>query len=201
MIAVRVCGVSLVRPNPLACGEIRHRSAFETGLYMLPIALAMMVCSPISGRLVGAYGARPSLVAAGIAIATSGLILTRLDADTSTPVLLASYLILGIGVGLVNAPITNAAVSGMPRAQAGVASAIASTSRQTGAALGVAIAGSIASTGEHRTVDAGFAAATHAYWWLVVGLGAAVIVLGMISTSAWAKGTARRIAQLLDEPR
>jgi len=189
--------------NPLYLQEIRHRSAFETGLYTLPIALAMMVCSPISGRLVGAYGARPSLVAAGTAIATSALILTRLDADTSTTVLLASYLIFGIGVGLVNAPITNAAVSGMPRAQAGVASAIASTSRQTGAALGVAIAGSLASTGgrgEDRAIDAGFTAASHAYWWLVVGLGVLVIALGAISTSAWAKGTTRRIAQLLDDP-
>jgi EmrB/QacA subfamily drug resistance transporter len=189
--------------NPLYLQEIRHRSAFETGLYTLPIALAMMVCSPISGRLVGAYGARPSLVAAGIAIATSALILTGLDADTSTMTLVASYLLLGIGTGLVNAPITNAAVSGMPRAQAGVASAIASTSRQTGSALGVAIAGTIASTagrGAHRAIDPEFTAATHGYWWLVVGLGILVTGLGIVSTGAWASATARRIARLLDEP-
>ncbi len=190
--------------NPLYLQEIRHHSAFEAGLYTLPVAVAMMVCSPISGRLVGRYGARPSLVAAGIAMAISALILTGLDAETSTVVLLASYLTFGIGAGLVNAPITNAAVSGMPRTQAGVASAIASTSRQTGAALGVAIAGSVASTGgrgEHRTIDAGFTAATHAYWWLVVGLGALVVALGVVSTSAWAKETAKRIARLLDDPR
>jgi EmrB/QacA subfamily drug resistance transporter len=189
--------------NPLYLQEVRHRSAFETGLYTLPIAAALMVCSPISGRLVGAYGARPSLVAAGTALAASALILTRLDADTSTVVLLASYLIFGIGAGLVNAPITNAAVSGMPRAQAGVASAIASTSRQTGAAPGGAIAGAIASTGGrdvHRAIDVGFTTATHAFWWLVVGLGTLIMALGVISTSEWAKGTARRIAQLLDEP-
>ena len=50
-----------------------------------------------------------------------------------------AYVLFGIGFGAVNPPITNAAVSGMPPAQAGVAAAIASTSRQVGASLGIAI--------------------------------------------------------------
>ncbi|HEX4460905.1 MAG TPA: MFS transporter, partial [Polyangia bacterium] len=66
--------------------------------------------------------------------------------------------------------------------------AIASTSRQTGSALGVATAGALA------------AAAPHSVWWLVVGLGGAIVALGVLSTSAWARRTARRVAQLLEEP-
>ena len=58
--------------------------------------------------------------------------------------------VFGIGFGFVNAPITNAAVSGMPRAQAGVAAAIASTSRQIGQTLGVAVVGSLVSTSLQR---------------------------------------------------
>ena len=80
-------------------------------------------------------------------------------------------MVFGIGFGFVNAPITNAAVSGMPRAQAGVASAIASTSRQIGQTLGVAVVGSLVSAsvagGEHLD----FAAASQAGWWVLAGCG------------------------------
>ena len=68
--------------------------------------------------------------------------LTGLTAHTPVGWLLGSYVIFGIGFGLVNAPITNTAVSGMPVTQAGVAAAIASTSRQVGQSLGVAVVGS-----------------------------------------------------------
>ncbi len=53
------------------------------------------------------------------------------------------YAVFGVGFGSVNPPITYAAVSGMPNNQAGVAAAVASTSRQVGQALGVAVTGSI----------------------------------------------------------
>lgn len=94
----------------------------------------------------------------------------------------------------MNAPITNAAVSGMPRAQAGTASAVASTSRQVGASLGVALAGSIA--GEALSQE--FASSTHAFWWLVLALGGGIVALGVLSTGARAKASAERIAYLLD---
>ena len=51
---------------------------------------------------------------------------------------------------MVNAPITNTAVSGMPRAQAGVAAAVASTSRQIGQTLGVAVIGAVLAAGRRR---------------------------------------------------
>ena len=56
-------------------------------------------------------------------------------------------MLFGIGFGMVNAPITNTAVSGMPRAQAGVAAAVASTSRQIGQTLGVAVIGAVLASG------------------------------------------------------
>jgi hypothetical protein len=78
---------------------------------------------------------------AGIAIMASGIMLTRLAAGPPMSWLIACYLAFGIGNGMVNPAITNTAVSGMPRSQAGVAAAIASTSRQVGTALGVAVDG------------------------------------------------------------
>lgn len=69
---------------------------------------------------------------AGAALCAAALMLTRLSPTTSTAYLLASYVIFGLGFGLVNPPITNTAVSGMPPSQAGGADAVASTSRQVG---------------------------------------------------------------------
>ena len=67
------------------------------------------------------------------------LLLTGLAVHTPLGLLFASYVMVGIGLGLVNPPITNTAISGMPPAQAGVAAAIASTCRQVGATIGIAV--------------------------------------------------------------
>ena len=95
----------------------------------------------MSGRIVGRRGPRLPIVVGGIATA-GGAHADPADPHTAVGWLIASYVVFGIGFGMVNAPITNTAVSGMPVTQAGVAAAIASTSRQVGTALGVAIAGS-----------------------------------------------------------
>ena len=133
---------------------------------------AVIVCSPISGRLVGAGHVRLALVVAGVAIAAAALLLVDLQQDTPLARLVVAYAIFGVGLGMVNAPITNTAVSGMPRSQAGVAAATASTSRQVGASLGVAIAGTLAGGGIRVAHSATFAASTHPVFWLTVGYGA-----------------------------
>jgi MFS family permease len=176
-------------------------SASQAGLATLPIALALMVCSPLSGRLVGAGRARLALVVAGGAMATGALLLTALTQHTPLASLLAAYGIFGVGLGTVNAPITNAAVSGMPRSHAGIASAVASTSRQVGASLGVALAGSLAGTGIEAGHVHDFAAATHAFFWVSAGLGVAIVALGLASTGARARASAAQVAFLLDTPR
>jgi hypothetical protein len=123
--------------------------------------------------------------------------LTRLARDTSSGYLILSYVIFGIGSGLVNPPITNTAVSGMPRSQAGVAAGIASTSRQVGAALGVAVGGSAALSALHGPFRLGFAEASHVGWWIIAGCGAAIGLLGLVTSGRWARDTAERTAGLL----
>ncbi|MES1183458.1 MAG: MFS transporter, partial [Myxococcales bacterium] len=186
--------------NSLYLQEARGMSAARAGLATLPIALALMVCSPVSGRLVAAGRARLALVVAGTAMATGALLLTALAEDTTLSYLLAAYGIFGVGLGMVNAPITNTAVSGMPRSRAGIASAVASTSRQVGASLGVALSGALAGTGIESTRGADFAAATHVFFWVSAGLGTAIVVLGIASTSARARASALSVANLLDKP-
>jgi EmrB/QacA subfamily drug resistance transporter len=185
--------------NSLYLQESRGLAPSAAGLCTLPIAAALMICSPISGRLVGAGHVRAALVVAGAAIATAGLLLVDLKQDTSLPRLVVAYGIFGVGLGMVNAPITNTAVSGMPRAQAGVAAATASTSRQVGASLGVAIAGTLAGGGIRAAHSATFAESTHPVFWLTVGYGCAIVALGLVSTGARARASALRVAPLLEE--
>jgi EmrB/QacA subfamily drug resistance transporter len=183
--------------NTLYLQDVRGYSPLHAGLYMLPMAAMTVVFAPLSGRIVGARGTRLPLLVAGIAITASGVMLTRLTSGTSMSWLILAYVVFGIGFGLVNAPITNTAVSGMPRSQAGVAAGIASTSRQVGGALGVAVVGSAvlsALAGPFRT---GFADASHVGWWIITGCGAAVLLVGMLTSGRWARGTAQRTADRL----
>ncbi|WP_308191892.1 MFS transporter [Kitasatospora humi] len=184
--------------NTLYLQDVLGYSAMKAGLYVLPMAVMAMVFSPVSGRLVGGRGPRPPLLAAGAAMAVSGLLLTGLSDRTPVAQLMAAYVVFGIGFGMINAPITNTAVSGMPRSQAGVAAAVASTSRQTGQSLGVAVIVSVVVSSVHGPLRSGFATASHAGWWIIVGFGLLVTVLGILSTGARAVRTAARVAESLE---
>ena len=83
----------------------------------------------------------------------------------------------------------------MPPAQAGVAAAVASTSRQVGMTLGVAVVGAVAGAGVAGAhLGPGFALATHAGWWIITALGVVVLALGALTTTRWAEQTARATA-------
>jgi MFS family permease len=184
--------------NSLYLQEARGLDPAAAGLSTLPIAAALMICSPLSGRLVARGRVRFALVTSGLALSTGALLLTGLTRETPLLTLVVAYAIFGVGMGTVNAPITNTAVSGMPRAQAGVAAAIASTSRQVGASLGVAIAGTLAGGGVEAAHSATFAEALHPVLWLTAGYGAVVVFLGFLSTGARARASALRVQPLLD---
>jgi len=181
--------------NTLYLQEARGLSPLHAGLYTLPMAATTVVVGPLTGRLVGRFGTRWSLVLGGAAIAASAVMLTGLERDTSVAWLFASYVLFGIGFGSVNPPITNTAVSGMPAEQAGVAAAVASTSRQVGSSLGVAILGAVA-VGT-ATSGAAVAESSHPGWWIVAGCATLIVVLALASTGAWARGTAERAAAAL----
>ncbi|MBO0855161.1 MAG: MFS transporter [Nocardia sp.] len=161
---------------------IRHYSAVHTGLLYLPMALAVLICSPLSGRLVGQYGTRPSMVAAGIMMTCAAVLLTGLGPSTPIWRLIVTFAIFGIGFGTVNAPITTSAVSGMPNDRAGAASAVASTSRQVGVSLGVALCGLLTGAG---------------LWWVLAAITAMIVLLGVTSTSGWALRSRDGVAHLL----
>jgi EmrB/QacA subfamily drug resistance transporter len=178
--------------------DVRGMPALTAGLCLLPIGILVVLFSPRTGRLVGTRGPRLPLMIAGIALALGGAASLWLGPATPLPAVLAVYLLFGVFLATVNPPISNSAVSGMPRAMAGVAASFASVGRQTGTSLGVAISGAIVGPALARGAAA-FTGAEHAVWWLVLGLGAGILVLGLLSTGRRALGTAERAAALFEE--
>ncbi|MER7176851.1 MFS transporter [Streptomyces mesophilus] len=180
--------------------DVRGLDALHAGLWMLPMAAMCFVCAPLSGRLVGSRGPRISLLVAGVAMTVSGVLFAAFEAETSNTTLVIGYVVFGIGFGFVNAPITNTAVSGMPRAQAGVAAAVASTSRQVGGTLGVAVIGAVLAAGMASSASSStdFVEASKPAWWIIAGCGLSVLVVGAVTSGRWARGTAIRTAERLE---
>ena len=177
--------------------DVRGYRPLIAGLFLLPMAAAMAVSAPLAGRMLARSGARAPLLIAGAGITAGGILLTQLTNSSAPGYLVLAFLVFGIGMGFVNAPITNSAVSGMPRSQAGVASGIASTSRQVGSSIGVAVMGSVLAANLHGSMTAGFAAATRPGWWIIAAAGVVVIVLALITTSRSGKASAARTATLV----
>jgi EmrB/QacA subfamily drug resistance transporter len=177
---------------------VRGLSPLAAGCCLLPLAATTVVLAPISGRIVATRGPRLPLILSGALLTVGSLVLLPMSAHESFVVIIAAFVVYAGGFGLVNAPITNTAVSGMPRAQAGVAAAVASTSRQVGATLGVAVVGSVVSASIGRSVRTELVPASHVAWAVIAGFNVIVLVLGALSTGTRARETARRNADLLD---
>jgi MFS family permease len=177
-VAVFVALNATLLTNTLYLQHTRGMTPIAAGIATLPMALGATICAPLSGYLVGRLGPRLPLTLAGIFIAAGGLCLVNLDTHTDFQLLLLSYLLIGIGFGFANAPITNTAVGGLPPARAGVAGAITSTARQFGAALGIAISGSLIA----NTTPSTFAHATHPVWFLVTACGLTLLATAQTTT-------------------
>ena len=182
--------------NTLYLQEVRGLSALHAGLMTLPIALCTLVFAPLSGRILGRRGPRVGLLLGGVGLALGGALMSSITRTTPLAELLPAYVLFGAGFGMVNPPITNTAIIGMPPSQAGVAAAVASTSRQVGQTLGVAVSGAIAA-GATGLVGPGFITNSEPAWWIVAGCGVAVLGLGLASTTRRAQASAERVSKEL----
>ena len=181
--------------NTLYLQDGRGLSPVQAGLYTVPVALMIVLGSPLSGRIVGRRGPRLPLLIAGVGLTVACAMLAGVGPATPLAPLFATYVVFGLGFAFVNAPITNAAVSGMPRAQAGVAAAIATTSRQVGQTLGVAVVGAVVTS---HLGEAGLSSASRPAWWTLAACGALVLLLGVLATTTRAGESARRTAAQLN---
>jgi EmrB/QacA subfamily drug resistance transporter len=181
--------------NTLYLQDVRGYSALHTGVALIPMAALMMVFSPLSGKLIARAGPRPSLLLGGSAVIAAGLVSALPAGEPSDLRLFLGYALLGTGLGWLNAAITNTAVSGMPREQAGVAAGVASTTRQLGSALGVAIIGSVIA--EHvAQVGPGseFTQAARISWGIIGLCGLIILTVGGLTTGPRGRRLAERNA-------
>jgi EmrB/QacA subfamily drug resistance transporter len=139
--------------TPLYLQTIHGASALRAGLALLPMSLAFVIVAQLSGRLTQATGARV-MTCGGMAGMGIGMVLFALTAGHGLWASEAALLVIGVGLGLITAPVQNIAVASVPAARAGTASGLVNTARMVGAALGVAVLGMLFATGAGVTPDA-----------------------------------------------
>jgi EmrB/QacA subfamily drug resistance transporter len=185
--------------NTLFLQDVKGFSPLHAGVALLPMAALMMFFAPLSGRLIGRRGARLSLVIGASCVLVAGLVAALPAGEIGDVRLFVAYALNGTGLGWTNPAITNTAVSGMPREQAGVAGAVASTTRQLGSALGVAIIGSVIASHVTKIVAGpAFASASRVSWAIIAFCGLTMLGVGASTTGAWGRRQAKANAARME---
>ncbi|UXY26476.1 MFS transporter [Streptomyces sp. HUAS TT20] len=141
---------------------VQGRRPFEAGLAELPAAVGAVAAGLVAGRAARRFSVR-AVVSGGLgAIGLALAVLTTLGQSTGYPVLGAALLVVGVGAGFSFTVTADVILSSVPKDQAGAASAVSETAYELGAALGIALLGSIV-TGVYRdfTGPAGTPEAAH----------------------------------------
>ncbi|WP_433326401.1 MFS transporter [Spirillospora sp. CA-294931] len=151
---VSVGELGLVFLIPLFLLGVHGTSPLQISVAILPLALGAFLTGGYAGKLANKRGAH-RVVQIGMALevaAVFGLALT-LSASTTGFGIAPWMLLYGSGLGLASAQLTNVSLAQVPPARSGQASGTQSTARQVGAALGIAIIGTVFATGLGRTMD------------------------------------------------
>jgi EmrB/QacA subfamily drug resistance transporter len=154
--------------QPQYLQDVRGNSPIASGLLILPVTAPMIFISPFSGRLIGRFGAR-RLMTVGMLFGLAGLLLlTQVGAATAMALVLFAYLLFGIALGLVYAPMSTAAMAAMPGEKVGIAAGVLAMDRVLAGAIALAATGAVfhALQGDGQTFAAAIAGST----WFAAGL-------------------------------
>lgn len=129
-------------------------SALRSAVSMLPMAALMMPSSAFAPQIAKRFGSRRTMLI-GLTIAGAGLATMALRASVEGGYwsILPGLLMIGLGMGLTMTPSTEAITESLPLDKQGVASALNDTSREVGGALGVALLGSVLSSGYKSAIE------------------------------------------------
>jgi Na+/melibiose symporter-like transporter len=121
-------------------------TALGAAIRLLPMTPIMIIVSPLTPRLSARFGAH-RVVGVGMLLVASGFVMfTGLGPHTAYLYVLASLLPFISGMALTMSPMTTSIMSAVPTRRAGAGSAMNDATRELGAALGVAVLGSIAAS-------------------------------------------------------
>jgi EmrB/QacA subfamily drug resistance transporter len=119
-------------------------SAVRTGLALLPMVISMMVLSPIGGTMINRVGPR-KLVSFGMAVTgIGGLLLLRASVNASYMDIVPGFVVMGLGMSFIWAPMTTAMLNSVEDSKSGIASAVNGAIREIGTAFSIALLGTIA---------------------------------------------------------
>lgn len=116
-------------------------------LAMAPMIVPLVAVSLFAPRLSEHFGLRWVTLAGLVIVGIGLLVVARLDLSSGYWNVMAALMIMSTGMGLCSAPATAAIVAGTPVAKHGVAAAVNDAAREIGAALGIAVAGSVLAAG------------------------------------------------------
>lgn len=123
-------------------------SSLAAGAVPLPLSFGMIAVAGLSARLINARGSRFTLLLGfGFFLLAFAMMLILWREDTAIAVVLATYLMAGVGVGLAGTPASHALTGAVPVARAGMASATADLQRDLGGAVMQAILGALLTAG------------------------------------------------------
>src|SRR5690606_16976218 len=129
-------------------------TALEAGIRIIPVALGIMTAAPASAKLAERFGTK-RVVAAGLMIVAVGLaLMSTVSTESGYERILIALPVIGFGMGMAMAPATESVMGSVPKANAGIGSAVNDTARQVGGALGVAALGSLLSTAYSSSMSA-----------------------------------------------
>jgi EmrB/QacA subfamily drug resistance transporter len=128
-------------------------STLATGFATLPWAGALIIAAPRSAALGERFGVGRVIAAGFVIVAAAFAILTQLQVDSSYAILGVAFALQGLGMGAIFAPATGSIMSAVPLDKAGVGSAVNDTTRELGAALGIAVLGTIIGSAYHSAVN------------------------------------------------
>jgi EmrB/QacA subfamily drug resistance transporter len=127
--------------------QVLHFTPLQAGFAYLPFTIGIMVASGVGAFLVNRAGVKWLLVAGLLIMAAGLLLMVRLPVHgTYTADVLPAFIVTALGAGMVFLPMTNAAISGADRDDAGLASALLNTAQQVGGAVGLALLSTIAAS-------------------------------------------------------
>ena len=172
---------------------VQGYSPVQTGLAFLPMTAVLTVGNIIAGRLMAIRGPR-MLVIAGQALAAIGyLSMLRVGADSSYIEIAIPMLLAGSGIALTVPPMTNASLSVVGPAKAGIASAVLNSARQVGGVLGVSLFGFLVRGATESAFMAGMRTS------LIIAAGS--LFAGSLASKVWvARPTRQAVAPVAVTP-
>jgi EmrB/QacA subfamily drug resistance transporter len=129
-------------------------SALDAGIRMLPVAFGLIVGSRVSVKLVARAGDKAVVVTGLVIVASALWLFSTIDVESGYTLAGSALAVMGFGMGLAMAPATEAIMGALPRAKAGVGSAMNDVLREVGGTLGVAVLGSVLASRYGSDMDA-----------------------------------------------